>query len=78
MTAPEWQRRSGSAWAIVELQRGDEVLEFVPPNIIFVSGGEGVRVLDHDGDAPVLQVQRIQRDAAGVNVVHDYPMRVRP
>jgi hypothetical protein len=75
--APPWQRANG--WqSIAEITRGADVLEFDPANVIFINGGEQIRVVDHLSDRPVLEVMRIKRDAKGVNIVTRHPMRVRP
>lgn len=53
-----WQRANG--WqTITELTRGDEVFVFDPPDIVFVNGGERVRVVGYDTATPVLEVDRI-------------------
>jgi len=76
VTVPAWQTANG--WqSIAEITRGGDVLVFDPPDIIFINGGEQVRVVDHLTDRPVLEVMRIQRDAKGVNVISRYPMRVQ-
>jgi hypothetical protein len=74
-TEVSWQRVNG--WlAIPEITRDDEVLMFDPPDVVFVNGGEQIRVADRLSDRPVLEVMRIQRDAKGENIISRYPMRV--
>lgn len=64
----DWQR-SNHWQSIVQITRGDEVLVFDPPDIVFINGGERVRVVDYDGPSPVLEVDRISGE------VTRYPMR---
>ena len=74
--AHEWQRVNG--WLpIPEIKRGGDTLVFDPPDVVFVNGGEQLRVCDHDTDTHVLEVMRIQRDSEGINVISKYPMRVQ-
>ncbi len=72
---PSWQ--PVNSWLpIPEITRGDDVLVFEPPNIIFVNGGEQIRVIDHLSDHPILEVMRIARDAKSENVITRHPMRL--
>jgi hypothetical protein len=76
--AAESATRVGDWWqpnrwtSITEIQRADGSLTFDPPNVVFVEGGQRLRVVDPDSDSPVLEVQRFNRK------VDSYRLRLVP
>jgi hypothetical protein len=76
--AAESTTRVGDWWqpnrwtSITEIQRADGSLTFDPPNVVFVEGGQRLRVVDPDSDSPVLEVQRFNRK------VDSYRLRLVP
>ena len=76
--AAETTTRVGAWWqpnrwtSIAEIQRADGVLTFDPANVVFVNGGQRLRMVDPNSDSPVLEVERFDRK------VDRYTLRFTP
>ncbi len=76
----EWFRpyNSGTAHPLLEIERDDrKVLVFDPPNILFLAGGQRIRMVDYDTDTPTLEVETFERDKEGNNVIIPFKMKVK-
>ncbi len=76
----EWYRPWNSGWMhpILEFERHDgKILVFDPPNIIFLDGGQRIRMVDYDTDTPTLEVETFERDKEGNNVIIPFKMKVK-
>jgi len=74
-TAGAWVRpwNSGHAHDLYQITREDgTVLAFDPPNILFIAGGQRVRIERYETDRPVLAVERFSGE------IDRYQMRIEP